>query len=447
MPRRKIDLETKGAELVEQSRSQRPDQESFAQAVDAVGTGSMLGYRLEQQAALSNFGMEALKSTIVSDLLDQAAKTAALGMRANLSKILEYRKVENDLLVRAGIGWRSGVIGKTSFGADLESPAGYAFHTGSPVISNHLEAEDQFRTPLLMVEHGVKRAINVLITYEGGRWGVLEVDSSSGGEFEAADLAFLQGLANFIGVALNRQVAEDRLSQALDYQKVLVQEASHRVNNSLAILSGILMMKAKSSKTAREADALGDASDRVIAVARTHERLWREASNEMIDLGMLLSDLCRTLGDQLDHIEIDCHVEDTEASPRRRGNICAVGDRTGHQFSQTRIWAGRRHCSRRTGHGGRAACADGHRRRQGPGCGFQHRSRRQGQPGHEPDSGAGAKPGRHRCLRSGRRHALHGQILTQLGCHQCAQIRFRPCAEMRNHLRRRNAADARAIRQ
>ena len=148
MPRKKIELETKGTELVETTDVGAPEQNSFADAMDAVGTGSMLGYRLEQQAALSNFGMEALKSSGVPDLLEEAAKTAALGMRAGLSKILEYRKAENDLLVRAGVGWRAGVIGVVSFGADIESPAGYAFHTGSPVISNHLEGEEQFRTPL-----------------------------------------------------------------------------------------------------------------------------------------------------------------------------------------------------------------------------------------------------------------------------------------------------------
>lgn len=315
MPRKKVELETKGAELVENADSERPEQGSFAEAVDAVGAGSMLGYRLEQQAALSNFGMEALKSSSVADLLEQAAITAALGMRASLSKILEYRKAENDLLIRAGVGWRSGVVGEVTFGADMESPAGYAFHTGSPVISNHLEGEEQFRTPLLMIEHGVKRAINVLITYGGGRWGILEVDSSSAGEFEAADLAFLQGLANFVGVALDRQVAEDRLSHALDYQKLLVQEASHRVKNSLAILSSMLTMKAKSSKTPKEADALSDASDRVIAVARTHDRLWREAGSDTIDLQALLTEVCETLAKQLEHLDIRCSSEEVEASP------------------------------------------------------------------------------------------------------------------------------------
>ena len=324
MPRKKIQLETDAKAVVESASGEEIKQESFAEAVDAVGSGSMLGYRLEQQAALSNFGMEALRSSSVADLLDQAARTAALGMRASLSKILEYRQAENDLLIRAGVGWRAGVVNTVTFGADLESPAGYAFHTGSPVISNHLEGEDQFRTPALMIEHGVKRAINVLITFGGGHWGVLEVDSSSAGEFEAADLAFLQGLANFIGVALDRQVAEDRLSQALDYQKILVQEASHRVKNNLTILSSLLKMKARSSKTTREAVALGDASDRVIAVARTHDRLWREAGGGTIDLGVLLVDLCKTLAEQLELIDIRCTAEVVEMLPDRAASFALL---------------------------------------------------------------------------------------------------------------------------
>ena len=61
-------------------------------------------------------------------------------------------------------------------------PAGYAFHTGQIVISNHLQEETRFRTPKLLSEHGIKRAINVLIA-RGGEghlpFGVLEVDSAN----------------------------------------------------------------------------------------------------------------------------------------------------------------------------------------------------------------------------------------------------------------------------
>ncbi len=324
MADKKIELATDGQEVVEPTSGRGASPHSFSQAVTDVGAGSMLGYRLEQQAVLSNFGMEALKSASVADLLDRAAETAARGMRASLSKILEYRKVENDLLIRAGVGWRAGVVGQVSFGADVESPAGYAFHTGSPVISNHLEGENEFRTPQLMIEHGVRRAINVLITYGGGRWGVLEVDSSSAGEFEAADLAFLQGLANFVGVALDRQVAEDRLSAALDYQKILVQEASHRVSNSLTILSSLLRMKARASTTAEAAEALGGASDRVIAVAQTHDRLWRDAGGDTIDLAALLTEVCGTLAKQLEHLDISVSSEPSEVASDKAASFALL---------------------------------------------------------------------------------------------------------------------------
>jgi len=304
----KIELETARQEVVEEKVGDAPGQASFSEAVEEVGVDSMLGYRLEQQAALSNFGMQALKSHSIDELLTSAAVVAAAGMRAKLSKIMEYRAGHNDLLIRAGVGWRDGVVGSAILGADPESPAGYAFQTGSSVISNQLENEERFRTPGVLADHGVRRAINVLIACGSGPWGVLEVDSSSAGGFEAADLAFLQGLANFIGVALDRQLAEERLTEAIEYQKILVKEASHRVKNSLAMLSGLLRMQARGSTSSDAVKALGDASDRIIAVAKTHDRLWRDADAETTDLGLLVSDICDALQQQWDHMEFRCSV-------------------------------------------------------------------------------------------------------------------------------------------
>jgi len=96
---------------------------------------------------------------------------------------------------------------------------------------------------------------------------------------------------------------------------MLVREASHRVKNNLTILSSLLTMKARSSKNPQEATALSDASDRVIAVARTHDRLWRDAGNSTIDLSALAADLCQTLSQQLVHMDIRCDAEAVEVSP------------------------------------------------------------------------------------------------------------------------------------
>lgn len=69
---------------------------------------------------------------------------------AILAHLLEYTPDDNRLLVRAGVGWAPGIIGNVSLGIDMESPAGYAFHTAQIVISNHLQEETRFRTPKLL---------------------------------------------------------------------------------------------------------------------------------------------------------------------------------------------------------------------------------------------------------------------------------------------------------
>ncbi len=318
----KIDLETEGKQVVEGKANGDPGQASFAEAVDEAG--SVLAYRLQQQAALSNFGIQAMGLHHIDELLALGADIAAAGMRSNFSKVLEYSAAQGGLLIRAGVGWRTGVVGNVVMGADAQSPAGYAFQTGSPVISNQLENEERFRTPTLMVEHGVRRAINVLIAGGAGPWGVLEVDSSNAGNFEAADLAFLQGLANFIGVAIDRQLAEERLTEAIEYQKILVKEASHRVKNSLAMLSGLLRMRAREITNTTTAQALTDASDRIIAVARTHDRLWKDSGGETTDLGPLVSDICEALHQQWEHIEFRCVAASIEIPADRAASFALL---------------------------------------------------------------------------------------------------------------------------
>ena len=294
-------------EVVETSH--RSEAGSFDDAVAEVGEGSMLGYRLTQQAILSDFGLRALQQSSLDNLLDDAARSAAKGMRTSLAKILEYRSDKADLLMRAGVGWQNGVIGNVSIGADAESPAGFAFQSGSPVISNHLEKEERFRTPEVMARHGVRRAINVVIARIAGPWGVLEVDSSNAGEFEAADLAFLQGLANLVGVAFDRIAGEEQLRQALEHQQMLVKEASHRVKNSLAMLSSLMKMQARSAQADETATALGDASDRILAVAATHDHVWRQDEGENVDLSELLPQLCHRLNGQAPDHEIHCEID------------------------------------------------------------------------------------------------------------------------------------------
>jgi len=117
-------------------------------------------------------GVVALQGKPFLELLNETARLTAEGMNAEFCKVLEYMPTGNRLLVRAGVGWHDGIVGRATVGADLESPSGFALRTGKPVISNHLENEQRFRTPELLVQHGIRRAMNVILQGDGSPYGV-----------------------------------------------------------------------------------------------------------------------------------------------------------------------------------------------------------------------------------------------------------------------------------
>ena len=157
-------------------------------------TGRALRQRIRQQELLAELGVLALQRTSFSDMLNHTARMTAEGLGAEYCKVLEYIPAENRLLVCAGVGWEEGIVGSASVGADLASPAGYALRTGKPVISNHLENEQRFRTPELLIEHGIHRAMNVILQGDGAPFGVLEVDSNPKASFASTTLPFCKAL-------------------------------------------------------------------------------------------------------------------------------------------------------------------------------------------------------------------------------------------------------------
>ncbi len=177
----------------------------------ALPVDQQLRLRLRQQEILAELGTLAVRGGQPESLFQEATRLVALGLETMFCKVLEYRPSDDQLLVIAGVGWRDGVVGHARIGADLESPAGYALKTGKPVISNSLGAEARFQTPALLIEHGIQRAINVIIRSNDAHFGVLEADSRHPGDFEPQDLAFMQAAANLLGLALDRGRTETAL--------------------------------------------------------------------------------------------------------------------------------------------------------------------------------------------------------------------------------------------
>ena len=251
-------------------------------------THRSLQLRIRQQEILSELGVHALQGATFDELLNQTARLTAEGLEAEYCKVMQYLPEEKRLLVRAGVGWGKDVVGKASVGVDLASPAGFALRTGKPVISNHLENEERFRTPELLVEYGIRRAMNVILQGDGSPFGVLEVDSRSEGEFNEHDIAFLQGAANILGMAIERQRYERNLKAAVDRHEVLLGEINHRVKNSLQVVASVLQLQSTAVENTEVRARLAEASSRIMAVGRAYERLAYDGQLEKIDLGVYL---------------------------------------------------------------------------------------------------------------------------------------------------------------
>ena len=271
-----------------------------------------LPYRLRQQSLLGEFGRTALQTRDIGRILQRATELCAEGLGTSFAKVLEYTPEDKRLLVRAGVGWSQGTVGQVSLGIDIESPAGYAFQTGQVVISNHLAEETRFRTPKLLSDHGIKRAINVLIE-RGGEghlsFGVLEADSPDAGQFDLADADFLAGFAGLLGIAIERQHADAELRRALDHEGMLTREMSHRVKNSLASVVGLLRVQARNAQSEDVKNALKDAASRITTIAQVHDHLWRSTTIGFVDISDFAGELCSKLQETIMGNQVTCAFE------------------------------------------------------------------------------------------------------------------------------------------
>ena len=221
----------------------------------------------KQVATLACFGGRALRSRNIGELLQEATLLVSDAIEVDLVKVLELLPDGENLLVRAGVNWNPGVVGHATISADGGSAAGHALRTDEPVISD-LTTESRFNIPTLLVDHGVKSTVNVVIRGDRGPFGVLEVDFRQHRSFGQDDIAFLQNYANLLASAIDRVNKQNELEGSIKEQKVLLHELHHRVNNMLMTISAVAQLtRAKSKNIDDFAKAL---DDRLKALARSH---------------------------------------------------------------------------------------------------------------------------------------------------------------------------------
>lgn len=261
-------------------------------------------------SAFSRISVEALP---VERLMHHLAAQASEATNIKRSKVLRYRPDKADLLVEAGVGWNSGVVGKATLSTDYRSPPGRALQTAAPVVIDDLPHDRDFEYSELLRSHGVVSVINVPVMIDGRTWGVLEIDTQRRQSFDRCDVEFLSTLANMFGSALSRQAAEQKGIDALAQNErdkaeagILLRERQHRVKNNLQIIVGFLALKIRQSDDAAVREKLDTVIGRVQAIAIAHDLLSSGQEPSSVDFGSYLQALCAKLTpDGAISIEVD----------------------------------------------------------------------------------------------------------------------------------------------
>jgi two-component sensor histidine kinase len=227
---------------------------------------------LDQQRVLAEFGDFALKTENLDDILNKACSLVGGALTTDLAKVMELLPGGKTMRIRAGVGWKPGIVGEVTVTAAENSPEGLTLKEDA-VISTSIEKEERFAYHDFMMEHGVRAFVNVLILSSTGRppFGVLQVDSRKPREFTRSDIEFLRGYANLLGAAIERLRVVEELRAAVREKDLLINELNHRVKNTLATVQSI------ASQTLRNATTMDQASSaiesRLIALSQVHNVL------------------------------------------------------------------------------------------------------------------------------------------------------------------------------
>jgi PAS domain S-box-containing protein len=198
-------------------------------AIERMRAEARLRIHADQQKALFELSLLAMVEMNLDALFDKVTTLTAAALGTEHASIVEKLPDQRGLVLRAGTGWRDGLVGRLTFGLGAASQSGYTLTTSaphfkggritySPVIFDDIASETRFEVPRYLAEHGVVCGMSVVIPSSdlGTPYGVLTVHAQSHRQFSPDESAFLQAIANILAATIHRHRLESELRERLE---------------------------------------------------------------------------------------------------------------------------------------------------------------------------------------------------------------------------------------
>lgn len=168
--------------------------------------------RAQQQLLAAALGRYALSAASLDEVYTEAASTITKGLKVEFSNVLLLNGPQKPLVLKAGVGWEPGWIGRQVADPMEQTQTYRVLASREPVIIHDFTNDSRFTPSELLTSHGVVSGVDVLVGGNEKPVGVLGAYTSTPRKFSTDDVGFLQGVANVLGAAAERQRANDQLS-------------------------------------------------------------------------------------------------------------------------------------------------------------------------------------------------------------------------------------------
>jgi two-component sensor histidine kinase len=272
-------------------------------ATNRAGLENELRSRIKQQEALARLGERALVEPDIERLLNDAVTTVALTLSVDFVKILELLPGEIELVLRAGFGWKTDLVGSIPTSTEPNSYARYILDSPAPIATEDFASEARFAVPPYLLDHNCVSSVCVTVAGRDGRaYGILGVCTKRKRRFDGHEVSFLAAIGNLLAGAIQRRQLEQR-------HELMIRDMRHRSGNLFSQLLALFSQTARNSKSV--ADLASKYQARVLALANAH-RLITEGGWKSIPIMDLLYVV---LGPYLDRTSFSGPNIDIEPDP------------------------------------------------------------------------------------------------------------------------------------
>jgi len=287
----------------------RQEAEQTARLASAQATELLTALQrlYQQQAGIAELGRLALVGTAPQDLMERAVALVASTLKPDYVRIMELLPDGKNLLLRAGIGWRPGLVGTAIVSAE-NTQAGYLIESNEDMVIEDFRTEKRFVRSRLLREHQVRSGIRAVIRGKNTPFGDLGAYVKRLRHFTEEDIVFMRAVANtladaFIGhhadqeqeQTLRRLEEVDEARQRLLYRlSNIVEEERKRIANdihdsSLQVLAGLGMRLQLVAEKVDDPDQKKSLSEMSPALAEAGQRLRRlifDLRPDALELGL-----------------------------------------------------------------------------------------------------------------------------------------------------------------